>query len=416
MNKEKVKRVLQIRQLLSKSSVTKYQAMLDRAAEDNRARHTLMYHGAGTGRWTGSGIQPQNFPKGKIKEMDQLVTAIKQGNADYIEFFYGDIMSVLSSGIRGAITAKKGYDLICADFSSIEGRALAWLAGEIEIIGNYRKGLDPYIVFASQLFPSNPYEKIYRGYSGGVSKFEDMRFDGKTGELACGYQGGHSAIGRFAPMMPLKRRQEIVDTWRSNRQLTVSYWYDMDRIATLAVQKPGKAIGFRGIYYSVVDGFLHCKLPSGRLLSYYDPKIELKEIKYDKICPVCKGAGALPLGRCKACGGKGFTRETFEKEAITYMKQNSQSFKWERTATYGGKLVENITQAVARDIMVEAMLRVEAAGYPLILTVHDEIIAEVPKVFGSLQEFEKLMTISPSWASDLPIGAAGWRGERYRKD
>jgi DNA polymerase len=403
-------RVLEIRHSLGKSSTSKYQAFLDRASADGRVRDTLMYHGAGTGRWAGRGLQPHNFVRGNLKlhQVEQCLSFVRQRDFDSVYMMYGDPIHALSSCLRGNICAAPGHDLLCADYSSIEGRGLAWLANEQYVLDNYRAGKCAYCVFASQIHPA-PYEEIFQGKNNGITEYIDMRFEGKTGELACGYQGGEKAVQQFAPNMDRKRRKEIVKIWRDNRPMTKTLWYDMERVAKHAILS-GTVVEHNGVSFAVVDDFLCCKLPSGRVIAYYQPIIKLMPMRIDKDCD-CEGENPA----CPQCKGTGIYTIVTEKDTITYMGMNSYTRKWERQKTYGGKLVENITQALCRDVMAEAMLRAEPIGYKIVLTVHDEIVVEVPEDFGSLAEFESIMSQPPEWAMDLPVSAEGWRGKIYRK-
>lgn len=404
----KVRRLLEIRQSLSKSSVSKLKSMANRANEDQRVRGTLMYHGATTGRWSGKGMQPHNYPRDSYgdKEISDILTL----DNPMVEMLYGCPIKNASKCLRGMITAPQGGDLICADFSSIEGRVLAWIANEELVLSGYRKGKDTYKIAAAPIY-GKKYEDINK----------DERQVGKVIELACGYQG---YVGAFKAMAssygvsyPKEQKVELIGkaearrdkkkvgpitedeifeawagplimTWRSSRLNTVDYWKGIEHAALSAVKNRGdkKVYSYGRIKFGIRGGFLHCRLPNGRLLSYYAPAPTTTKTKYG-----------------------------VEKEVISFMGVDSYTGKWTRLKTYGGKLTENIVQAIARDLLVEAMHRVEAAGYPIVLHVHDEIVAEIPEGTGNLKEFEDLMSIVPAWAKGCPIGAEGWIGKRYRK-
>jgi DNA polymerase len=343
-----------------------------------------MYYGASTGRWSGKRIQPHNMPRKMPDDFEGVIATVKDRDLETLELLYGDPMQALSGSIRGFICAAPGYDLICADYSSIEGRVLAWLAKEDYIVQNYYDGKDAYCVFASQITGLS-YDEILNGHQKKIKKYEEVRFEGKTGELACGFQGGEAAIKRFAPDMLIERRKKIVYLWRSSRPMTIKFWIGMERYAKSAIQT-GKTYTWNNIKWGMSNGFLHCRLPSGRLLSYYKPSLRMKD---------------TPWGEPKA--------------TISFMGVDSITKRWERQYTYGGMLVQNIVQAVARDLLAEALVRLEDKGYPVVLHVHDEAIGEVPEGTGSVNEFVGIMSAIPQWAIGCPIEAEGFRTKRYRK-
>jgi DNA polymerase bacteriophage-type len=391
--------ILNIRGSLGRSSSAKYQAIIDRSSNDGRVRGALLYHGAGTGRWAGSGIQPQNFPS-RIKvsgDPEDMLGVICAGGLELHNALYDDDpMSTAGAVTRSVLSAKEGCDLIVADYSAIEGRGLAWLAGEEDELDNYRADLDPYITSAASI--------LRKGY-GAVTKDERSN-PGKVSVLACGYGGSAGAVRKFGGHELIEKRlketglkgdaldeavdeeitKTIVSPWRKAHPMTVQFWYGLESACIDAVRDPSKPTSYRGVSFRVQKGFLMCRLPSGRILYYYHPMIQ----------------------PCVTSWGE-------TKDAVTYMTVNGMTKHWERTNTYGGKLAENVTQAICRDLMAEAMLRVEAAGYRIVLTVHDELVAEVPEGFGSVEEFEKIMCVAPVWAKGFPIKAAGWRGKRYKK-
>lgn len=403
-----IRRALEIRQSLAKSSTAKFKQMVLGASSDSRMRDITMYSGASTGRWAGKRIQPHNMPRKMPDDFEEIIDLVKDRDLESFELLYGDPMQALSGSIRGFICAAPGYDLICADFSAIEGRVLAWLAEEDYIIQNYFDGKDPYIVFASQIFGIN-YQEIFTGVEVKNKKYDEMRFDGKTGELACGYQGGERAIKQFAPEMPIKRRKEIVRLWRSNRPMTVKFWKDMEAYAVSAVTT-GLTYTWNKIKWGMNNNFLHCKLPSGHLLSYYKPLVEDKT-KYAYI----DKEGSIAWLDSPNKKGERLPERDFIKPTISFMGVDSETKKWKRQSTYGGKLAENIVQAVARDLLAEALVRLEAKSYPIVLHVHDEAISEVPKGEGSVKEFVNIMAATPGWAFGCPIGAEGFRTKRYKK-
>lgn len=377
-----VRRLLEIRQSLGKSSVAKLMSLYNMGQDSGRVRGSLMYHGASTGRWSGRGIQPQNFPRETLSTED--IDDLMRLSTTEIDMLYDCTIQTASKALRGMLVAAPGKALLCADFNAIEGRVLAWVAGEEDILQNYRDNKDPYLVFAAQIYGTS-YEKLKELYDKGDQDAATMRFNGKTGELACGYQGWVRAVHQFAPTMPEEQAEIIVRTWREFRRKTVAFWAGVEHAAIRAVKKPQSTFTFGPVKFGMRDEFLHCQLPSGRLLAYCQPESRTVTTRYGQ-----------------------------EKEVIIFRGLDSITDKWTQLSTYGGKLTENIVQAVSRDLLAEALLRLDAAGFDICLHVHDEILVE-DREPEKLKMMCELMELAPSWAEGLPLVAKGWAGRRYQK-
>lgn len=387
----KVKRILEIRQALGKTSTAKYEAMQNSMAADNRIRDVLMYHGALTGRWSGKLVQFQNLPRGNIKDMDAAIKLIKQGNVKRIEMIYGNVMNFMSSAIRGMICAPEGKQLVVADFAAIEARVLGWLAGSEKMLKQFRNGEDLYKDMASKIYRV-PVEEVTG----------DQRQLGKAAILGAGYGMGPDKFFQTCLSWGIKIHEGLartaINTYRTTYAQVPQCWHDQEKAAHNAVRTRQK-IKTGKITWFMEGGFLKCQLPSGRCLHYYQPKFEKKRSDW----------------------GEGYE--------LTYLGEKMG--KAYRIGTYGGKLVENIVQAIARDLMAEAMLRVEKAGFEVVLSVHDELIAEFDEnnisgwapstrikdeAFNSmLKIFESLMAKTPDWALGCPVAASGWIGKHYKK-
>lgn len=373
---------LLLRQEAAKSSTAKLTAMRSRAGSDGRMRGLFQYHGAATGRWAGRGPQPHNFPRPTIlHEQHEVEDVIAHfGQPEYLRVFYGDPMPLTADCMRGMIVAAPGHTLVCCDYSNIEGRVLAWLAGE-------KWKLDAFRAYDAGTGPDLYLLAYAKGFRVSVDEAKPFRQVGKVMELALGYGGGVGAFQTMARGYGVKvtdaRADELKHAWRGAHQAVVQFWRDLERAAIRAVQEGG--IHRAGpIAFKVNGSFLWCQLPSKRLLCYPYPEIH-------------EGKFGGPM--------------------LTYMSVNGVTRKWERCSTYGGSLAENVTQAVARDILVAGMRAVEAAGHPVVMHVHDEIVLEVPiSAAPTVDEISSLMSNAPHWATGLPIAATGWAGNRYRKD
>ncbi len=373
-------KVLQICRSVNRTSTAKYESMRIHSCKDGRIRGTMLYHGASTGRWAGKGIQPHNYPVGKIDNMEAACNEVLTGDKVWLEVLYGDVMQFLSWTLRGALIAGPGKDLMAADYSAIEARVTLWHAMDEAGLDVFRRGEDIYKFTAASVYNVR-YEDVNKA----------QRQMGKQAVLGLGFQMGPpkfmETCAKYGIDITEEFAQQVVQSYREKYHLVKSFWYDCESAAILAVQNLGKMYTVNRIAYGCQDGFLFCRLPSGRKLAYYDPKIQMKETPWGELKP-----------------------------SLTFMGTDSLTKKWVRQHTYGGKLVENLVQATARDLMAEAILRAEDTKiYPIILSVHDELIAEVNEGEGSVEEFESILTVNPSWADGLPIGAEGWRGKRYKK-
>ncbi len=387
---EDIKQVLLLRQEGSKSSTAKLMAMLNRANTDGRVRGIHQYHAAHTGRWGGRGVNFQNLPRPAYdqEDIEKIVNNLTKFSlkqvTDNIDLFYGPPSDVISSCIRAFVTAAPGKDLIAIDFAAIEARVLAWLAGEEEVLEAFRTHGKVYELQAGKIYLI-PMEKVDK----------DQRMIGKVAILALGFGGGVGAFQSMARVYGVKvsdqRANEIKLKYRAANKKIVRYWYALEEAAIRAIYHPGiqymAGAEDREVTFLVKGSFLWCKLPSGRVLCYPYPKVEMLS------SPHFEGT----------------------KETITYMTEDSYTKKWIRQSTWGGSLAENITQGVARDVLAESMDRLENNQYPVVMHVHDEAVVEVNEGDGSLEEVSAIVEVLPSWAKDLPIKAEGWRGKRYRK-
>ena len=396
-----VRIALELRKEAAKSSTAKLVAMRDRAAGDGRIRGIHQYHGASTGRWAGRGVQTQNLPRCRpgIKPQDVEDIIAHLGSREYVDTFYGPTLDALSDSLRGMIIAPPGKDLVAVDLKSIEAVVLAWLAGEQSVLGTYARGEDLYIAAAA---------KIYHAPAASIDKKDPRRQIGKVSVLACGFGGGVGAFQSMAKVYNVKvpdaEAEQIKVAWRKAHPLIVAYWGELEAaLYTLTSGRPMTVgLGYgpgRSVTFKKAGSFLWCQLPSKRVLCY--PYPEIREV-------------TTPWGE--------------DKDALTYMTVVSNvkakilpdpasSGTWKRISTYGGSICENVVQAVARDILADALLRFEQHGAKIVMHCHDEIVVEVdhdaPE--DTVKKFETLMTVTPSWAIGLPLAAEGWRGRRYRK-
>lgn len=372
------RRVLEIRQALGRSSVTKFQKMIDTACPDGRVRGTLLYHGATTGRYSGRLIQPQNFAKPKPgTNVAGILYALSWGDYGLFKDIYPNVLEALSACLRGMLRAAPGHRLMSGDFSGIEARVVLWLAGDMENLKELYLGVDSYKTMAALIY-GVPVSQVTK----------TMRELGKRAVLGCGFGMGPDKFFLTCEQqgfpITMELAKKAVAAYREKYYMVRNYWYDLNRQCMAAVESPGRLVKFRNLQILKKGRFLLIRLPSGRKLSYPDPEIH----------QVVKSWGP--------------------QDSLTFMEQDKNQ-RWVRGETYGGKLTENVTQAVARDIMVDSMLRLEDAGYPVIFTVHDENVCEVPKGFGSEAEFKEIMEVLEPWAEGVPIKVETWEAERYKK-
>jgi len=362
--------IIQLRLNFGRSSAAKFDKACMAVNDDERVRQYLIYHGAGTGRWTSHTIQLQNLPRGIGIDPEVCIDLIKNGDPELFSLLYDDPIGAISTCIRGLFIAEEGKTFYVVDYASIEARVVAWLAGEKKLLKLFEEGADVYVEMAKEIF-RNPHL---------TSKDKAERFLGKTTVLGCGYSMGPDKFFATCVSYGLEVTPELaekaVKTYRRTNKQIVSFWYDLQR-AALVCLRTGKNVKCGPVRFIRAREFLYCELPSGRRLAYYKPMIE--------------------------------------EGQMVYFTQNSQTHTFQKTHTYGGKLCENITQAVARDIMADAMLRLEDAGLPIVLSVHDEIVCEVGDRADVLDEMRYIMTTLPEWAKGCPIAAEGFKTERYRK-
>lgn len=376
VNDPTVKRVLELRQEMSKTSVKKYEAMDRAVCSDGRVRGLLQYHGASTGRWAGRLVQIHNLPRSNMSDLDLARQILLSGDYETLELLFDSVPDVLSQLIRTAIIPSPGHRFIVSDFSAIEARIVAWLADEnwrLEVFNTHGK---IYEASAAQMFKV-PVESITKG--------SELRQKGKIAELGLGYGGGVGALkamGALSMGIEEEELQPLVTAWRQANPNIVKLWWDVERAAMTVVKDRTSVEMAHGVGFSYKSGVMFIRLPSGRSLAYVRPRIELDE--------------------------------RFNKDGLTY--EGIELGKWCRINTYGPKLVENIVQAIARDCLAEALLRLDVAGYKIVAHVHDEVVLDVPEGKGSLQQVNSIMSQDISWAPGLSLWAEGFESEYYKKD
>lgn len=404
-------RLLEIRKALSMASTKKYQSFLNRASDDDRVRDILLYHGASTGRDTGTGVQPHNFPRGLIKiNKNRPYAAVEnviECDAETLRLLYGESLGILFSALlRNMIIPTAGHELYVADFSKVEVAVIWWLADNESGLKVLRNDLDPYKYQASAN-TGKPYIAI-------SDESEDRQL-GKAQVLGCGFgMGGpkfqKTAWDLYRLKLTLKQSREAVRSYREANPRVPELWKEYERAAIDVVKKGGevRAGKCRFIYdpkrYYGGIRFLWVELPSGRRLAYADPQIAWRVRQYEVI-EIDPKTGEERLVQ----------KVSNPMETLEFWGVNSKTKKWVIERTWGGTLAENITQATARDLMMPGMVRLEKRGYRGLLMVHDEGITEKPTDTGSIDEFVDILCGVPPWAGGMPISAKGWIGPRYRK-
>lgn len=368
--------MLKLRLLMAKTSIKKYESIKRSTCKDGRVHGLLQFYGANrTGRWAGRLVQVQNLPQNHLADLSLARELVRDGRYEDIEMLYESTSNVLSELIRTAFVPKQGCRFIVADFSAIEARVIAWLSGEKWRLDVFQEGGDIYCASASQMF-GVPVEK--HGVNG------HLRQKGKIAELALGYGGSVGALTAMGALEMGLTEDELyplVTQWRSTNPHITKFWWDVDRAAMKAVRdKTTTQVGVLEFAYQ--SGMLRVTLPSKRKLCYIKPRLEDNK---------------------------------FGRQGLTY-EGIGESKKWMRIDTYGPKLVENIVQATARDLLAYSMLRLGDMGLDIIMHVHDEVVLEVPNGQSSVEEVCRNMSIIPDWAEGLPLSADGYECDFYKKD
>ena len=370
-----VSELLSLRLELSKTSIKKYETIARCVCQDGRVHGMLQFYGANrTGRWAGRLLQVQNLPQNHLEDLDTAAAVVKTGDTELVEMLYGSVPNTLSELIRTALIPKQGCRFIVADFSAIEARVLAWLAGEEWVLDEFRGEGKIYEATASRMYHV-PKESIVKG-----NPNYEYRQKGKQATLSCGYGGGVGALKNMGAKMPEEEMQPLVDTWRAANPHIVGLWNAMDRAMRKVIREHSSVrVGKIRLYWR--DEKMLIRLPSGRELCYLSPRTVTNRFGSD-------GIGYM----APAANGQLMVQETF-----------------------GGKACENVTQATARDILAHAMLNLEAHGYRIVFHVHDECVMEMPEGTGSVEEACAIMGQTPEWCSDLPLRADGYECRSYRK-
>lgn len=370
-----VAEMMKLRLALSKTSVKKYEAMERSVCPDGRVHGLLQFYGANrTGRWAGRLVQIHNLPQNHMEDLELARSIVKEGRYDLVELLYDSIPDVLSELIRTAFVAKPGCRFIVSDFSAIEARVMGYLAGEGWVMEEFRGAGKIYEQTASKMFHI-PIEEITKG--------SPYRARGKVASLACQYGGAEGALISMGALNFVEEDElkGLVQSWRTANPHIVNYWYEIDGAVKAAVkERKMTKVGMVTVYYQ--SGMLKIALPSGRVLSYVRPRM---------------------------------TVNRFGSESVNYEGVGTNR-KWTRIESYGAKFCENIVQATARDVLAEAMLRLEKKGFDIVCHIHDEVVLEVPGGTSSVEEVNEIMAVCPDWCDGLPLKAAGFESPFYKKD
>lgn len=368
--------VLKLRLLMAKTSVKKYEAIERSVCSDGRVHGLLQFYGANrTGRWAGRLVQVQNLPQNHIPDLELARNLVKKQRFEDLDLLYESTPEVLSELIRTAFVPKPGCRFIVADFSAIEARVLAWFAGEQWRVNTFAEGGDIYCASASKMFGVPVVKHGVNGH---------LRQKGKIAELALGYGGAVGALTSMGALdmgMQEEELQPLVSQWRNSNPHITKFWWDVDAAAAKAVKERTEVV-LGNLCFTYRSGILFITLPSGRKLSYIKPRM---------------------------------TQNRFGRESLSY-EGVGESKKWMRIETYGPKLVENIVQATARDLLALAMLRLRNKGFEIVMHIHDEAVLEVPEGVSSVEEICQIMSEQPDWAAGLPLRADGYECAFYKKD
>lgn len=379
---DETRRMLELRQEMSKTSVDKYNAMARSMCADERARGLLQFCGANrTWRWAGRLIQVQNLPQNKIEDLALARETLRNGDFELLEMMFGAPPFVLSQLIRTAFIPSEGCRFIVSDFSAIEARVVAWLADEHWVLDVFRGHGKIYEATAAQMFKV-PFETITKGHPN-----YELRAKGKVATLACGYQGGPNALiamGALNSGIAEEELPRLVKQWRAANPDIVKLWYAAEDAAVTAVREKRTVKLAHGVQYRYEAGMLFADLPSGRSLAYVNPRIK--------------------------------PDPNFDKDGLVYDGMDQVKKKWMSHRTYGGRLVENLVQAIARDCLAVSLMRVAEEGYDIVMHVHDEVVLDVPIGSGSVEHVTAVMGKSIKWAPGLPLSAAGFECDFYMKD
>lgn len=368
--------VLQLRLLMAKTSVKKYEAIERSMCSDGRVHGLLQFYGANrTGRWAGRLVQVQNLPQNHIQQLELCRELVKRRDLETLDMLFDSTPGVLSELIRTAFIPKTGCRFVVADFAAIEARVLAWFSGEQWRLNTFAEGGDIYCASASQMFGVPVVKHGENGH---------LRQKGKIAELALGYGGSVGALtamGALEMGMQEEELQPLVNQWRGSNPHITKFWWDVDAAAVKAV-KEKTTVPYGNLCFSYESGILFVTLPSGRRLSYIKPRM---------------------------CENR-YGRDSLSYEGV------GESKKWMRIETYGPKLVENIVQGTARDLLAYAMLQLRNAGFDIVMHIHDEAVLEVPEGVSSVDEICRIMAVAPDWATGLPLRADGYECPFYKKD